>query len=116
MLRLGRQLGERHLVRAEGALDRLAVDLLRAGPALWACAARSSASAAARERRSLRASCWIARISAMHRVERRRPCSWCIELRVVAFDEVGLVAVAREEAGRSSSSGMRASTVGPAIL
>ena len=47
--------GERHLVRAPGALDLLAVDLLRAGPALRACAARSSASAVARVTPSLRA-------------------------------------------------------------
>ena len=34
MLGVGPDLAHRHLVRAPGALDRLAVDLLRAGPAL----------------------------------------------------------------------------------
>ena len=41
-------LAHRHLVRAPVALGAPAVDLLRAGPALWACEARSSASGAAR--------------------------------------------------------------------
>ncbi len=44
--------GQRHLVRAEGPLDRHAVDDLRARSSPSACAARSPASAGARRRRA----------------------------------------------------------------
>ena len=50
-----RGLGERHLVRAPRALDRHAVDLVRARSSPSACAARSSASAGARTTAARRA-------------------------------------------------------------
>ena len=92
--------GERHLVRAERAFDRDAVDLLRAGPALRACAARSRASAAVRDTPLVRASVWIARMCVEAGIERRGERLMHAH-RLVAFDEVHVVAVARRAGSRS---------------
>ena len=95
---LSREPGERHLVRAQRALDRHAVDLLRARSSPSACAARSSASAAARSTPPSRARALDrARSRRATVVERRGHLPGAPRLGVVALDEVRRVAVALEQ-------------------
>ena len=96
MLGFVRQLGQRHLVRAPGAFHRLAVHFLRPGPALGRAQNDHRPARPLRNAVCARASCWIARISAQHRVQRRRH-QLVHRLRLVAFHEIRLVAVAREQ-------------------
>ena len=86
----------RHLVGAPVALDALAVDLLRAGPAFRACAARSSASVGRMRDPCARASSWIWRISSKTRLERRRH-QFVHRRGLVPLDEIRFVAVAAQE-------------------
>ena len=95
---------DRHLVRAPGAFDRLAVDLLRAGPALRACAGRSSASAGASPSPSPRACVWMRADLVEHRVERRRH-QLVHRRRVVALDEVAARSRSRARAARARRAG-----------
>ena len=89
------ELGERHLVRAERALGRQAVDLLRARSSPSACAGRSSASAGAPRRPPARAR-WIAAISS--RTASSAAASSLVDrLGLVALDEARRVAVALEQ-------------------
>ena len=108
-------LAHRDLVRAPGALDLAAVDLLRARSSPWASGARSSASAAARSRPSSRAARWISRISSSHGVERRRQL-----LVDIAPDRRPRRSTAGTRsppsASRARRVGIRARTVGLAIL
>ena len=114
---MSRTLGQRHLVGAEGALDRHAVDLLRAGPALRrAQHDRRPARPRARRRRARGPRAWIARIVARSTRRASRRSRWWTCARVVALDEVALVAVAVEQRARSRRRVARPSTVGPAIL
>ena len=108
------RIGERHLVRAEGAFDRQAVDHLRAGPAFGGVRGRSWASAGALELPSARASCWMCLICSIDGIERRgHRLVHCVGL--VAFDEVGRPAIAARSCS-SSSWVMRARIVGLEIL
>ena len=71
VLRIRRRIRERHLMRAESALDLLSVDELRARSILWASAARSSANAAVLLRRARAHRRWISRISLDDPIQRR---------------------------------------------
>ena len=111
MLGLLVHLAHRHLVRAPVTLGLLAVDLLRAGPALRRAQhdhrpARPLADAVAR-----RASVWIALNLVDDRVERRRH-QLVHRLRVVALDEDTACSRSRGTGCSSSSWLMRASTRG----
>ena len=109
-------LRQRHLVRAPRALDRQAVDHLRARSSPSACAARSSASAgASRSSPPSRAARWIARDLVERLVERRRPVAGAPRRDRRPRRRYGSLAVAREQRSELVS-GIRASTVGLAIL
>ena len=97
MLGLLARSGERHLMRAERAFDLLAVHYLRPGPAFRRAqddhrpASGACVNPFVRARRSE-----SSRISSNDRVQRRRH-QLVHRLRIVAFDEVRLVAVAAEQ-------------------
>ena len=99
MRRVLAQLVDRNLMRAPKALDLLAVDLLRAGPALRA--AQHDHRPARPLARSLRPS---ARMLLDRADAGRAPSSsasamaWCISVGLVALDEQRLIAVAAKQA------------------
>ena len=94
-------------MRAPGAFDLQAVDLLSARSSPSGCAARSSASAGrCREAARCAPRRWIARISSST-VSSVAAISWCIGGRIVALDEIRLVAVAREAAVAARHRGIR---------
>ena len=87
---------QRHLVRAERALDRHAVDLLRSGPALGRAQHDRRPARAARARRCARASCLDGADARVAGVERRGELLVHAR-RIVALHEIDLVAVALDQ-------------------
>ena len=88
--------GERHLVRAPGALDLDAVDLAGPGPALRRAQHDHRPARPRRSRRLARGAAWIARISSSA-PSSAAANAWCIVGRVVARHEARRVAVALEQ-------------------
>ena len=95
------EIGDRHLMRAPGAFDRLAVDEFRAGPALGRAEHDHRPARALRRlgAPAVRAALWISRMRA--RIASSVPARALMhQRRIVALDEMRIVAVAAQQLGQ----------------